>query len=439
MHLAVYLPLLMPLLAAAAARPLAGRLPPAAAAWLLALSAIALALASSAVLGMLALTALVRIPLVESLAGMSGRVISQRDPASVPVAITAGALLAAAAAAACRASWRRARALIAAGREARHLPGPGQVVVTDDEAADAYTLPGLPCRIVITTGMLRALTGPERQVLLAHERAHASALHYVFTTAARLAAAANPLLRPVASAVGYTVERWADERAAAVTGDRELAARAIARAALAATAAPPRQAGRAATALSAVSIPARIRRAGPVPRRAAALLRPHRSRNCCCSPLPSCWSPCPACPPWKPPATCTPCSNPPAPPPPTDRAPFAIHRTAEPDRHRLFRAAHPARATHFHDPDLKTCPASFDLVAVTFSSTVIDSTGNWMSEPAPAACACNSPSRSNPIASASHRPSADSISRPVIPMQPTADPSPAAVVTTGCASSKPAR
>src|SRR6266567_2622805 len=175
MHLAVYLPLVMPLLAAVAARPLAGRLQPAAAAWLLVLSAIALALASSAVLGMLALTALVRIPLVDSLAGMSGQVLSQHDPASAPVAIAAGALLA---------------------------------------AADAYTLPGLPCRIVITAGMLRALTGPERQVLLAHERAHAAGVHYLFTTAARLAAAANPLLRPVAAAVGYTVERWADERVA---------------------------------------------------------------------------------------------------------------------------------------------------------------------------------------------------------------------------------
>src|SRR6266581_3847895 len=238
MHLAVYLPLVMPLLAAVAARPLAGRLQPAAAAWLLVLSAIALALASSAVLGMLALTALVRIPLVDSLAGMSGQVISQHDPASAPVAIAAGALLAAAATAACRALWRRTRALIAAGRKAHHLPGAGQVVVTDDEAADAYTLPGLPCRIVITAGMLRALSGPERQVLLVHERAHAAGLHYLFTTAARLAAAANPLLRPVA------------------------------------TAAPPRPAGRAASALGAVSIPARMRRAGPVPRRVAALLRP---------------------------------------------------------------------------------------------------------------------------------------------------------------------
>ena len=108
MHHAVYLPLVLPLLA------------------VLVLSAIALAAASSAVLGMLALTALVRIRLVDSLAGMSGQVISQHDPASAPVAIAAGALLAAAATAACRALWRRARALIAAGREARRLPGPAR-------------------------------------------------------------------------------------------------------------------------------------------------------------------------------------------------------------------------------------------------------------------------------------------------------------------------
>jgi hypothetical protein len=282
MHLAVYLPLVVPLLAAAAAWPLAGLLPPVAATWLLAGSAVALAAASSAVLGLLALTAVVRIPLVGAVGEMSRQVISRGDPASVPVAVAAGVLLAAAATGACRALWRRTAALIAAGRQARRLPGAGQVVVIDDEAADAYTLPGWPCRIVVTAGMMRALSYPERQVLLAHERAHASAFHYLFTTAARLAAAANPLLRPVAGAVGYTVERWADERAAAVVGDRRLAARAIARAALASAAAPPRQASHAVGALGAVTGqapmrlpgPAPMRRAGPVPRRVAALLGP---------------------------------------------------------------------------------------------------------------------------------------------------------------------
>ena len=243
--------------------------------------------------------------------------ISRDDPASVPVAVAAGVLLAAAATGACRALWRRTAALLAAGRQARRLPGAGQVVVIDDEAADAYTLPGWPCRIVVTAGMMRALSHPERQVLLAHERAHASGLHYLFTTAARLAAAANPLLRPVAAAVGYTVERWADERAAAVAGDRRLAARAIAtgRPGRHGGPAPPREPA-AALARSPVRPRSGCRRCA-APGRCRAGSPPcsarRRSPGCCCSPRPSCWSRSPGPPPWKPPSTCTACSTTPAP------------------------------------------------------------------------------------------------------------------------------
>ena len=282
MHVAVYLPLVIPVLAALAARPLADRLPPAAATWLLAASALALALASSAVLGMLALSALVRLPVIAALWHLSRPVIASGDAVSLPVAIVAGGLLALAAVAACRAVWRRVRAIAAAHRHASSLPGAGQVVVTEDTAADAYTVPGWPCRIVITQGMLRALSAGERGVLLAHERSHAQSSHYLFTSVARLAAAANPLLRPVAAQAGYTVERWADERAAIQAGDRSLAASAIARAALATSAAPPdRDAAMAALGLITQEKEGRgglsradLRRAGPVPRRVAALLAP---------------------------------------------------------------------------------------------------------------------------------------------------------------------
>lgn len=286
MNIAVYLPLVIPLLAALAARPLADRLPPAAATWLLALSALALALASSAVLGLLALTALIRIPYVDAIGHLSRPVIASGDGVSLPVAIAAGGVLAAAVVAACRALWRRGTAIAAAHRHARDLPGAGQVVITDDQAADAYTVPGWPCRIVITEGMLRALSARERDVLVCHERAHARGQHYLYTSLARLAAAANPLLRPVTAEVGYTVERWADEHAAAQTGDRQLAARAIAHAALASNAAPP---GRSAE-MTALGLfgenegePSQgrhrrrwhgVRNAGPVPRRVAALLNP---------------------------------------------------------------------------------------------------------------------------------------------------------------------
>jgi Zn-dependent protease with chaperone function len=166
-------------------------------------------------------------------------------------------------------------------------------VLTDDDAADAYTLPGWPCRVVVTAGMMRALSPAEREVLLAHERAHAAGFHFLFSTATRLAAAANPLLRPMAAAVVYTVERWADEHAAAATGDRPLAARAVARAALATKASPPPSPAIAAT-MPAVAVAVAVavaaaapaglpgqrrfgipfRQVGPIPRRVAALLNP---------------------------------------------------------------------------------------------------------------------------------------------------------------------
>lgn len=265
MQFALYLPLALPLVAGLAARPLAERLPPKLATWLLAGGALVLAAASTAALGLLALTAVIRIPLVDAAGEMSGPVVRRLDPASLPVALVAAVLLAAALVAAGLAVWRRGWALVAAGREARRLPGRRQVVIVQDPAADAYTLPGWPCRVVVTSGMLVALSHAERRVLLAHERAHAAGLHYLFGAASRLAAALNPLLRPVAGAVGYTLERWADESAAAATGDRPLAARALAHAALASaggTLRPP------AMALHAIESP------GPVPRRMAALLRP---------------------------------------------------------------------------------------------------------------------------------------------------------------------
>jgi hypothetical protein len=284
MELAVYIPLLVPALAALAARPLAARLPPALAAWLLTASALALALASSAALGVLALSAVIRIRFVDAVGHLSGEVLRSGDAVSIPVAVLAGGLLALAAGAVGLALRRRVAAIAAAHRRARTLPGTGQVVVTEDDAADAYTLPGRPARVVITRGMLEALAVRERDVLLAHERAHARGSHYLFTSAARLAAAANPLLRPVAAEVGYAVERWADERAAAETGDRALTARAIARAALATSARPPARSPLAPAlgiARDTVRASARgtTRGAGPVPRRVAALLVPPPGRS----------------------------------------------------------------------------------------------------------------------------------------------------------------
>ncbi|MCX4749226.1 M56 family metallopeptidase [Kitasatospora sp. NBC_01287] len=273
MHLSLYLPLLFPLVATVSARPLAERLEPRVATWVLTGAALALAAASSLVLGLLTVAGLVRIPLVAALADLSLPVIRRGQPPAWWVAVIASLLLAAAVIAVARTLWRRTRAFLAA-EEAACLPGPRQLVVLEDPAADAFAMPGLPGKIVVSTGMLAALDDRERQVLLAHERAHLRSHHYLFTNAAQLAAAANPLLRPLASAVAYTVERWADEHAARVTGDRRRVAVTVGKAALAA------RRTRATRPVSEMVLGAlgRHRRpraaGGPVPRRVAALLAP---------------------------------------------------------------------------------------------------------------------------------------------------------------------
>jgi Zn-dependent protease with chaperone function len=300
MHVAVYVPLVLPLLAAASARWLAGRLPPRLATWVLTATTVVLAAASGAALTALAATAVGQLPLVATLGRWSVRVLRADDPASLSVALVACVLLIAAVAAAVRALICRARALLRAARMARRLPTDdlfdpsGQdpltpVVVVDDPRPDAYALPGVPGRIVVSTGMLDGLDTDERRALLEHERTHLRHGHHAFLALAALAAATNPLLRPVAAAVGYATERWADECAAAVVGDRRTVARAIARAALllshhAGRRHPPEGAlaiapGGSRT-LARTRAAAMLWRAGPVPRRVAALLAepPRRPR-----------------------------------------------------------------------------------------------------------------------------------------------------------------
>ncbi|MET9465713.1 M56 family metallopeptidase [Streptomyces sp. NPDC006544] len=271
MHLAVYLPLLFPVPAALSAGPLARRLEPRLATWLLTAAALVLAVSSTAVLGLLALAGLVRIPLVATLKGYSPDVIARQDPAVWPAALAGGVLLALAVLAAARRAARRAGALWSAALEAACLPGPDLAVITDDPGADAYTVPGLPGRIVVSHGMLDALGPAGRDILLAHEGAHLNHHHHAFVSLVQLAAAANPLLRPLAVAVAYTVERWADEHAARHTGDRRAVAETVARAAVAAK----RSRGPRAIPAAALGILGRRRTApGIVPRRVAALLAP---------------------------------------------------------------------------------------------------------------------------------------------------------------------
>jgi Zn-dependent protease with chaperone function len=111
--------------------------------------------------------------------------------------------------------------------------GTGELAVVSIDAPHAFAVPGRPGRILVTRGMLTALDGDERRVVLAHERAHLQGRHHRLRAVTEVCAAVNPLLIPVREAVAYLVERSADEHAATVTGSRELVARALAKAALA--------------------------------------------------------------------------------------------------------------------------------------------------------------------------------------------------------------
>ncbi|MGW0627745.1 M56 family metallopeptidase [Streptomyces sp. NPDC001984] len=289
MRIAVYVPLLLSLLAPLGARPLSERCEPRLATWLLTASSLILGTASTISLGLLAITGLIRLPFLAGLGHWSASGARSADPAELSIALVAGLLLGGALLTAARMLWRRARTLAAAALDAACMPTRDGLVVVADEAADAYALPGLPGRVVVSTGMLDALHESEHEILLAHERAHLTAHHYAFVALAQLGAAANPLLRPFATAVTYTIERWADESAAAGTGDRKRVARAVGRAALAAHHRPALArvtdaalgilGRRGPLGLRALGRRGPLATAGPVPRRVAALLAPPLGRH----------------------------------------------------------------------------------------------------------------------------------------------------------------
>ncbi|MFI6698586.1 M56 family metallopeptidase [Streptomyces sp. NPDC050509] len=262
-----WVPLLMPFLAVPAARRAAALLAPRHAAWLLTVAALVLAASSTAALALLVVPGSTYLPAVAVLGDLV-RPLAEGPPAVTVALASAATGLLLWRTAVLGAAIRRGRAEL---RRARAAAGDGgaELAVLRDELPDAYALPGRPGRIVVTTGMLRALEPAEREALFAHERAHLRGRHHVLLQAVELAALWHPALRALREPLGYALERTADEAAAAAVGDRRLAARAIGRAALATRGAPAPGATRPRAALAAA--------AGPVPRRVAALLGPART------------------------------------------------------------------------------------------------------------------------------------------------------------------
>lgn len=197
-------------------------LPPAVATWLMAAGGALAAAASATALALVGFRALARTEPLTDRGHWSDAVLAQHDPVSTPVAVATLVLLAILLGAAVRASIARARATATGFRLAREIGG-GELAVLDTAACSAFAVPGRPGRIVVTTAVLRRLEGGQRRALLAHERAHLRQHHHLFQSVTAVAAALNPLLRPLREAVALSCERWADEAAAGTATRRDVA------------------------------------------------------------------------------------------------------------------------------------------------------------------------------------------------------------------------
>lgn len=236
MRLSVYVALAATVVLVALARPVARRLQPQVAAVSLAAAALTAATVWVIGLALLAVATVGRLGLVAALGHWSAATVRALDPVPVGAGIAGSLLLVVASAGLVLSAGR----LAAGTRELwrlRHLAGArrcGELVVVDSPRPEALAVPGLHGRVLVTSGMLRALDVSERRVLFAHERCHLRRLHWVYRLTIRAAAAVYPLCRPLVADCDQALERWADEAAAGDVGDRQLAARAVATAALAA-------------------------------------------------------------------------------------------------------------------------------------------------------------------------------------------------------------
>jgi Zn-dependent protease with chaperone function len=245
---------------------LAGRLPPRHATWLISVGSVASAASALAVLALVAFSLVGQLPLFAHEGHWSSATLRHHELTEPGVAAVALALLLASTAGLALAARRLGLALLAAYRASSEMPG--DLVVLRNAPAQAAAVPGRPGRVVVAESLLAVLSGPERRALLAHERAHLAHGHHWHRGAVALAAAANPLLRPLRGAIDYATERWADEDAAAQVGDRREAATALARAALLAGGSP----AAAQLALAAQAVPARVTALLATPPRARPLL-----------------------------------------------------------------------------------------------------------------------------------------------------------------------
>ncbi len=132
--------------------------------------------------------------------------------------------------------WR-VRRVLAEHRRLICDEGGHQVHVTADAEPYAVTMPGAAGLVVLSSGLVSVLDPVETRVVVAHEQAHARHRHDRYLLLGELVAAVLPPARWLTSRLRFSVERWADDEAAAACGDRRLVAHTIGKVAL--IAAPP--------------------------------------------------------------------------------------------------------------------------------------------------------------------------------------------------------
>lgn len=234
MTVSVYLPLALSIALAVLSPLAARRTPPAVATRVLTTTAVIAATASTWCLALLAASAAGWLPELPQDAHFSRSAWIQAAPTPLWAAVLAGLALLGATARAATAVLRRRRDTKRAESLAQANPDT-ELVVVAGRHPHAVAVPSRDGgRIVVTTAMLQLLSADERRVLFAHERSHLLRRHDRYRHLSALCAAFNPLLIRVRADVAYTCERWADEDASQACGDRNLAARALSRSAVAA-------------------------------------------------------------------------------------------------------------------------------------------------------------------------------------------------------------
>ena len=201
----------------ACARPLGRRLPPTEWARLCAGLLAAGALVVEASLALQAAPTMLRMVGLEDIADLCEHAAPGGAALGIPAAFPAGviALLACRSALGVRRRHRTARVEREIGWHGRL--GGHQLVVLPSEELVAFSTAGRPAQVVMSRGLIRALSDDELAAVLRHEFAHVQHRHQRYLMLARVVEGSLgllPMVRRGVTALRCAVERWADEAAA---------------------------------------------------------------------------------------------------------------------------------------------------------------------------------------------------------------------------------